>query len=165
MDRLRSLFEALGLQGVETLIASGNVVFDAAGGTSAGELERRIERHLAAALGYEVDTFLRTLPELVEVAGRVCFPDVVEIPAGTTLFVAFLRRTPPDEAGAALLELSSPVDSFAVAGREVYWLRRGTSRDSPFSGAVLEKVLGGPATLRNITTVRKLVARFGESAA
>ena len=33
MDRLRELFEALGLSNVETFIASGNVIFDSRPGT------------------------------------------------------------------------------------------------------------------------------------
>ena len=39
MDRLRTLFEAAGLRGVETFIASGNVVFES-GRKNTGDLER-----------------------------------------------------------------------------------------------------------------------------
>ena len=66
MDRLRVLFEDLRLKNVETFIASGNVLFD----TSAkdiGALERKIEKHLEQALGYEVTTFVRAMTDLAGV--------------------------------------------------------------------------------------------------
>ncbi len=52
------------------------------------------------------------------------------------------------------------VDDFRVHGREVYWLCRKRMSDSSFSGALLEKTLGMPVTMRNATTVRKLAAKY-----
>ena len=63
MDRLRSLFEELGLKNVETVIASGNVLFDSSAKDGAG-LERKIERHLEEELGYAVETFVRSPAEI-----------------------------------------------------------------------------------------------------
>ncbi|MGH7483915.1 MAG: DUF1697 domain-containing protein, partial [Longimicrobiales bacterium] len=64
MAALRELFDALGLERVETFIASGNVVFDVEGQEDPSALERRIEERLRRELGYEVATFLRARPEL-----------------------------------------------------------------------------------------------------
>ena len=69
MDQLRQLFEALGFAKVETFIASGNVIFEAKS-KDTNALQRRIEKHLHQALGYEVVTFLRTLEELDKVANH-----------------------------------------------------------------------------------------------
>ena len=66
MDRLRVLFEELGLGDVTTFIASGNVIFDS-DERDADTLADRIEAHLAQALGYDVPTFLRTDVELARV--------------------------------------------------------------------------------------------------
>lgn len=157
MDRLRTHFGELGFTGVATLIASGNVTFHSRS-AAAATLERRIERHLEAALGLEVATFLRTLPQLEAVAGHQPF----DPPArdGDRLSVAFLKAKPPEVACRRLLSLRNPVDDFAVLGREVWWLRRGQHGDSTFSGNALERVLGMPATMRNITTVRRLIGRL-----
>ena len=46
MDRLRALFAELGHGGVETFIASGNVIFEAAGGEAA--LEAALVSHMKA---------------------------------------------------------------------------------------------------------------------
>ena len=41
-----------------------------------------------------------------------------------------------------------------------YWLSRSGIGESPLSGPTFERLLGMPATVRNITTVRKLAAKL-----
>jgi uncharacterized protein (DUF1697 family) len=158
MEDLRRHFAELGLANVETFIASGNVIFDTPE-PDAAALERRIERHLRAALGYEVATFLRTPAELAAAAQYRPFPDGDDTGEGG-LFVAFLPRPPAAEARQQVAALGTPTDSFHIHERELYWLCRTRLSESRVSGALLEKRLGLPATLRNITTVRKLAAKY-----
>jgi uncharacterized protein (DUF1697 family) len=158
MDKLRSLFEALGFANVETFIASGNVIFESPS-RKAGALELRIEKHLEAALGYEVVTFLRTPAELSDVAMHAPFGDAVP-DAGETLFIAFLKAPAGDEPARKVLALQNEVDRLHITGRELYWLRKGGSGDSKLSGAALERALKMPATARNVTTVRKMTAKY-----
>lgn len=157
MDHLRRLFEDLGFSGVETFIASGNVIFESRA-RDAGGLERTIEARLRETLGYDVATFVRTPAELADVAGHRPFPGVDLDGAG--LYVAFLGVTPTLEAQRRLLAFSSDTDAFEVRSREVYWLAQQRISESSFSGARLEKALGLPATMRNVTTVRKLAAKY-----
>lgn len=159
MDALRGLLAELGLSGVSTFIASGNVLFDETVGDAAA-LEARIEAHLRAALGYEVATFVRGAAELSAVAAHAPFaPEEMERAFG--LMVAFLK-TPPDAAGRErLLAYRRPSDDFAIYGREVYWLRRSWQSETDFAGSKLERALGTLATIRSITTVRKLAALAG----
>jgi uncharacterized protein (DUF1697 family) len=58
---LKTAFEAMGFENVKTLLASGNVLFDAA---SDKGLKTRIEAGLKAQFGFEVGTVLRSLDEL-----------------------------------------------------------------------------------------------------
>src|SRR4029077_5658519 len=69
MEDLRRHLAAMGLANVETLIASGNVVFDAPA-KSAEPLQARIEAGLKKSLGYEVKTFVRSSEEIAAVAGQ-----------------------------------------------------------------------------------------------
>lgn len=157
MDRLRSLFEALGCASVETFIASGNVIFlSPVEDTRA--LEQQIEAHLRAALGYEVATFVRTTAELASVAVYQPFPQ--EEIESSTLYIGFLQTPPGDEALRKLAALQTPLDEFHLHGRELYWLCRTSISQSKVSGAQIERALGMPTTLRNVTTVRKLAARY-----
>ena len=157
MQALREHFTTLGLSNVETFIASGNVIFDATAGDVAA-LEERIERHLRAVLGYEVATFLRTPAELVAAAEHEPFPGSGAGEAGYPLYVGFTRAAVRAEAERGLLAIRNEVDDLHVHGREIYWACRTSISKSTFSGARLEKIIGMPATLRNVTTVRKLAA-------
>src|SRR5262252_1044996 len=67
MAKLRKEFEALGLQDVETFIASGNVIFTSRS-TDLAALEKKIESRLRTSLGYEVATFVRTAEEVAALA-------------------------------------------------------------------------------------------------
>jgi uncharacterized protein (DUF1697 family) len=153
MDRLRGLFESAGLTGVETFIASGNVLFDSRVKVTA-PLELKIERHLEKALGYEVATFIRPLDTLPPLLGAHPFTTYErdEHP----LHVGFLKGSLPAANLANLKALETPGDSFHCEGRELFWLRRGRFSDSKITGARIERALGGPVTFRNITSVRRL---------
>lgn len=158
MDALRALVAELGYANVATFIASGNVIFDTPPTPSAA-LEAELERHLHAALGYEVLTFIRTAEELAAIARYVPF-DPPE-PDAHALYVSFMKEPLHAAAEARLLSLNSETDLFHAHGREFYWLCRVRLPDSPLaSGTLLAKAVGVPTTARNLTTVRKLAAKY-----
>jgi len=159
MDYLRSLFENLGFSNVETFIASGNVIFDSPSRNSQA-LEKKIEAHLLQSLGYAVATFIRSTSELADIARHKPFSEIELNTPGHTLFIGFMAALPTGAAKKSLLAASSKSEDFHLKGRECYWLLRTSFRDSKFSGPRLEKTLGLPVTLRNSTTVRKLVAKY-----
>lgn len=163
MDHLRELFESLGFSNVETFIASGNVILDSEA-DDARMLERKIEDHLRESLGYDVTTFLRSASELADIARYRPFDPSDLNAEGTSLYIAFLQALPSAEAEQKLMVHRSEVDDFRVHGREVYWLCRKKMSESSFSGALLEKTMGVPATMRNATTIKKMVAKYPASA-
>lgn len=157
MERLHGLFEELDFSDVETVIASGNVLFSSSA-RSIPALEEKIERHLEQALGYEVTTFVRTPAEMGRVAEFEPFPG--QYRDGHTLSVAFLKRDPGNQVAERLRGMCTDYDELLLRERELYWLARGRTSDSRIWRTPMEKVLGAPATSRNITTVRKLAARL-----
>ncbi|HEV7587643.1 MAG TPA: DUF1697 domain-containing protein [Longimicrobium sp.] len=159
MDHLRSLFEALGFTGVESFIASGNIVFDSPS-TDAAELEERIERHLQQSLGYEVATFLRTPAEVAAAAAHRPFAAADPVPDGHTLSVVFLKTAPGAEVGEKVSALATEYDDLHIHGRELYWWCHGRSSDTLIRPGKMDKALGMPGTSRNVTTVRKLAAKY-----
>ena len=157
MKRLCDLFQELGFTDVESFIASGNIIFRSP--AKAASLERKIERHLHQALGYEVATFIRSENEIAAVATHTPFArDRIE--AAYALVVGFLREPPDAATKKAVLALRTEVDDFHVNGREMYWLCAGRQSDSKLSNAVFERTLKCSATFRNINTVTRLVARY-----
>jgi uncharacterized protein (DUF1697 family) len=159
MELLRRVLADAGLAGVETFIASGNVLFESPV-QDGPRLEAQIEKTLEATLGYRVAAFVRTIPELAAIARRKPFPHGDD--EGTTVYVAFLKAAPPAVARRALMAFKDDTNDFSLAGRELYWHSRGPFGGvgmRGFSGAMLEKTIGGEATLRNSSTVRKLAAK------
>ncbi|MEO8215791.1 MAG: DUF1697 domain-containing protein [Acidobacteriota bacterium] len=159
MDRLRAEFEGMGLSSVETFIASGNVIFETKA-RDVARLEKSIEKRLRTALGYDVATFLRSTTDLAAVAHFQAFPQQELEVEGHALYIAFLPRPLDREAERKLMALRSEVDDFRVRDREIYYLIRTRFSESRFSGALLERTLGMPSTMRNVTTVRKLAAKY-----
>lgn len=156
MDQLRELFESLRFTGVETYIASGNVVFDSPW-DDLFELEQAIEEKLFKALGYEVRTFVRRGDELAAIVALPAFPP--ERSADDASLYVGLLAEPPTEAGVeALAALRCETDDLLINGQELYWLRR--SPDSRLDNAAFEKALKAKATFRNINTLRQLVAKY-----
>jgi uncharacterized protein (DUF1697 family) len=160
MEQLRRHFEGFGLENVDTFIASGNVVFDSPRQDRA-ELEGEMEGHLHEALGFFSETFLRSLPELA------LFPDLEVVEraevAGFTPHLIFLKEGAGEAMEGKLRALETPDDGFHLLPREVFWFRRGGLTDSTIKTKDLEGALGGAKnTTRKLSTVRRIVAKFGE---
>ncbi len=161
MDQLRQLFESMGFAGVETFIASGNVVFETAT-EEPRALAQQIEAQLREALGYSIATFIRTGAELAAIATYQPFrqPD---LDAATALNIAFVADPLDGEAEQKLMALRTEIDNFHVRGREIYWLCRKKQSESTFSNAVLEKTIGRPSTLRGANTIKKMADKYASS--
>ena len=157
MHELRAHFAAAGGRDVETFIASGNVVFSSSASTT-GAAERAIETHLKKALGYDVATFIRTLPDVAAAAAHEPFPAAAVAVAGT--YVAAFLKKPLDAAGKkGLAALASPQDRFVARGSVVYWLSDLRQSETKLTLVKFERAVGGPATMRAMTSLRKLAAK------
>jgi uncharacterized protein (DUF1697 family) len=155
MDVLKSLFEGCGFTGVETFIASGNVFFDSSV-EDIHELTQTIESCLKDKLGYPVTTFVRTSEELSAIINNQPFSDSDD----ANIYITFLGMSPDEQVRNKLYANNSTDNHFHIQDREVYWLCRTRFSDSLFSGAQFEKTLGRPATIRNRTTLQKMVNKF-----
>lgn len=162
MEDLRGLFEALKFRDVATFIASGNVLFEATASDDA-KLAARIAAHLEKALGYEVDTFVRTRAEVTAVIAAEPFSRQEKlVPDGHVIHVGFLAGALEPAKAEGLAAIRSKLDAFHVAGREFYWLcRSGKSSDSEIWSSRELRALKLPTmTLRNISMLRRLVAEY-----
>ena len=162
MERLRALFEEIGFGGVETFIASGNVIFESRA-RDVETLATKIERKLAGELGHEVATCLRTDEEVARVARAKPFSDA-KLAAATAFNIAFLRRSAPAGASRALDALRSEHDELVVDGGEVYWISKVKQSESKFSISRFERLMGVPATWRGRKTVERLAAKYPPAA-
>ena len=155
MEALRTAFEALGLAKVETFIASGNVIFETRARDLAA-LERRIEAHLHASFGFEIDTFIRTKAELAAIVAHLAF-DAAEAAAANTHVVGFIAKAPEPAVAALLGRFETPNDRFQLHARELHWISSNKQSETTFSNAAFERTLKLRATFRNHSTLRKLL--------
>ena len=156
MDTLRRSFESLGFANVETFIASGNVIFEARSSPLA--LEKKIEAHLQKTLGFPVLTFIRSESEVAAIARYEPFKG--RVIDGAAVYIGLLALPPSVAARRQIDTYQTPDEAFHVRGRELYWQCVPSMRVATFSGAVLEKTLGGPATMRNFNTLKRLAAKL-----
>lgn len=146
MAQLRERLEAAGYEGVQTYIASGNVLLDAPPG--AAKLAAALERLVADAFGVETTAILRKPRELAATLDAHPFGSNT-----SETHVAFLAAQPSKTAVARLEEARGASERAVVAGADVYLrLPRGV-HSSGLSVARVESLLGVQATLRNWRTV------------
>ncbi|MGB9270503.1 MAG: DUF1697 domain-containing protein [Pseudolabrys sp.] len=158
MQSLRQIFESLGFFNVATFIASGNVVFETT--TKRTEtLERKIEKALKEALGYEVRTFVRGEDELAKIANYRPFPGSTfdETWQSNIIFLADNLNTKLKQ---NIRALRTKTDAFEVHGRELYWRRRRKQNGALFSTVPLEKILGPAFTVRGANTIKRIVSKY-----
>lgn len=153
MVDLKKMFESAGLENVQTYIQSGNVIFES--DQDSDSFVKQIESRLEKAVEYKIELFVRTMREVQAIAQKSPFkPEEDE-----TVFVSFLNKKPDKKSQQAMLTFRSDADDFAFKGCELYNLRRDRGK-SIFSGNLVEKTLKMPTTVRNLTTILKIVKKY-----
>ncbi|WP_341504077.1 DUF1697 domain-containing protein [Gallaecimonas sp. GXIMD4217] len=158
MSALRGHLQALGLEKVQTFIASGNVIFETECQDQAA-LEARIEAHLAQVLGFEVATFVVTGPELRAIIEHPAFSEE-EMDAAQAYNIALMKAPLSTEAFARLKALENEQDGFASQGRAFYWLCRSKQSQSGFDNRRFERVARVQGTFRSISSLKRLAKKY-----
>lgn len=154
MADLRKLAESLGLANPQTLLQSGNLVFDG-GRRSPAALEKLLETETEKKLGVAVDYVVRSADEWQSIIAANPFPK--EAKADPSHLVVMCMKTAPKPADVKALQavIKGP-EVVRAAGRELYaWYPAGIGT-SKLTNAVIEKKLGTRGTARNWNTALKL---------
>ena len=154
---LAEVFTGLGLTGVRTVLASGNVSFETDAAASARPtLKATIERALRDRFGYDAWVVLVTESELEGAADGFPFDH------GDAARQPWMIFCVDDETVRELVEAAEAMDAetdpVAAGPGVVYWNPvKGTTVDTPF-GKLLGKTAYRPRTTnRNLRTVRKIL--------
>jgi uncharacterized protein (DUF1697 family) len=159
MDYLKKLFEKMGFLNVETFIASGNVCFESKI-KAQNSIKQKIAQELEKELGYNVATFIRTTDDLKEISDYKPFKKSDLSNEQNSLYIGFLDNQPGKDSQKKILALSDQANEFHFSNKELYWLCRKNFSDSGITGKTLEKALGMEMTVRNSTTIIKMVIKF-----
>lgn len=155
MTDLRAAFTAAGCQDVRTLIASGNVLFEApAAGIAA--LERRIRAELGQLFETPPGLFIRTVQAVARLVQANPFGRYAR-KARLALYVAFLSRKPRQIPRLPLRSVPEVLDVIRVKDREAFVVS-GRKKNGlyGFPNLFIEKQLDVTATCRNWKTVAKI---------
>ena len=154
---LKSVTESLGYQRVETLLASGNVVFDSS--DPGPEIERKLEAALLEH-GLKTDVMVRDLAELQAVIAGNPYPQAA-LDHPSHMLVTFHRDPFPTD---AIDRLEPGPELLHPIGREVYidFISQQGMRDSRLLQTMNKAKFPKVATGRNWNTVGKLAAMLAD---
>ncbi len=156
MADLQRLYESLGFTGAQTLLQSGNVVFQT-GQTDAAHIVRQLEARIEQTFGFPSSVILRTRDQWQTIIERLPFSAAQMAEPGKIL-VMCLRDEPTAAAFAELQAAYSGPEVLHLSGAELYiYYAEGMGR-SKLTHVLLEKKLKTIGTGRNWNTVQKLLA-------
>jgi uncharacterized protein (DUF1697 family) len=156
MDALKNAFESLGFENVKTLLASGNVVFQAPP-MSASVLTKQLEEKLKKTFGFEISVLIRSIKELQRLDKAKPFAGIKVTPQ-TRLFVTFLTEKPasrlkiPYVAPGRNFKILRASNSEVCSALTITNLRRGMQ-----FMAFLEKEFGRMITTRSWSTITRIL--------
>ena len=144
----------MGFENVETVLASGNVVFEAPGKNP--NIDLKVGRGLEKAFGFPVKVVLRTVRELRTIVDSEPFKGIPSGP-GVKLYVTFLAQRTLGRSRLSVPASVKGVRIVRVTPGEIFsavTLSPGVG--TPELMAFLEKAVGSEVTTRNWQTVTKL---------
>ncbi|MEU5843194.1 DUF1697 domain-containing protein [Rhodococcus sp. NPDC047139] len=154
MADLKEVFEALGFENVRTVLASGNVLFDA--DDEPAVAKARIEDALTERFGYEAYTFVLEQSSLGRVVEAYPF-DATH--ADRHSYVVFVSDPAVLEPLAALSgDLDPDVECIEQGRAVLYWqVAKGSTLDSAVGKQTGSARYKATTTVRNLNTLQKLV--------
>jgi uncharacterized protein (DUF1697 family) len=155
-EQLTAIFEGAGLNRVQTLLASGNVVFSSAI-DSETELQQMIESALEAELGYNVHVMVRTVDYICELLELDPFAGYE--PIGAKFYVTFLSRRPETQPDLPVRLTDQGSEAVGLNDREFFavsYKHEGSYGD--FSKYLIQTFGKQPVTTRNWNTIAKIAA-------
>lgn len=160
MAELRALGEELGFTNVQTLLQSGNVVFESAPASNS-ELERRWAAAIEKRFGLKIDMVVRSGRELSAAinANPISIDPNMNL---SHLFLYFLQSEAAPEAIEAVEAYDKGRERPLVVGQTLYAYYSDDVVKSKLTGAWIEKTLGVRATARNWNTVRRIAALLSD---
>ncbi len=154
MNDLKSLFEYLGFEEVQTYIQSGNVIFKSTN-ISNTEIEEKIEKRIKDYFDFDVPVIVRSIEDLENtITKNPFYNNETDV---TKLHLTFLKKLPSKENIEQIKLISHPPDTFEIINTDVFIRCEGKYHQSKLSNNFFENKLLVNATTRNWKTVLKLL--------
>ncbi|GLS37973.1 hypothetical protein GCM10010869_35670 [Mesorhizobium tianshanense] len=159
MSDLRAMAEGLGLNNSRTLVATGNMVFEAKE-TEIAALERRLETAFERTFDRHVDIIVRRADDWLRLAAGNPFL-IESAAAADRVAVRVMRKPVPAEAVAVLEAYVGKEERMQAVGGDIWFFFSRERPNSRLLAAISHKRLG-VGTSRNWNTVRRLAEMVGK---
>lgn len=158
-ENLRAVCADLGFANVATVISSGNIVFDVAGGEPA-EIEARLESAWPERLGFQSTTILRSQAELKALADLRPFGELKH-GKDTYLLATFAKGRLPIEFDPPHRPADEAFEVVRATDHELFTVSDTTAAKTPDVMGWLEKQFGTEITSRTWLTVHRVLRKMG----
>lgn len=159
-EKLRGVFENLGFQNVQTVISSGNVLFETPS-RNVKEFEATIEKALPEQLGFSSTTIIRSKEELQALVNKNPFKDIKDT-SKSKLNVTFLKNKPNTEIEFPFHAENNDYIVLGVHDRAILSVVDLTRTKTPDLMRWLEKEFGKEITTRTWKTVGRILKRLNK---
>ena len=161
MADLRDLYTSLGFNNTNTLLQSGNAVFE----TDINDLDhvkKTIEEGIQDTFGFDVQVILRTPTEFRSVVERHSFTDE-QLSDPAKISIVYLDNMPDDANVNDLRDTNPGQEEIHANGRELYIFYTDGKGKSKLDNNRIERKLNVTATARNWNTTNKILKLIDES--
>jgi uncharacterized protein (DUF1697 family) len=158
MADVKKLFEALGFENVQTILASGNILFES-GEQSANKLASTIAAALEKKYKRAIGVIVRSIDELQKLADRRLFKNITVTPA-KRLYITFLSEKPKSTLKIPYISPEKDFTILTVTNSEVISVLTVTEKRGTTDGMnIIEKEFGKNVTTRNWNTIEKILKK------
>ncbi len=157
-DKLKAVFESLGLKNVQAIISSGNVIFES-DESDTRKLETILEEAFPAQLGFNSTTIIRNLEQLQDLVSKNPFGDLEHSPK-TYLNVTFLKNDPETRLDFPHRPDGKPYELLALHDNAIFSIADASTAKTPDIMVWLERKYGKEITTRTWKTVNRVIAKL-----
>lgn len=152
MAELKQILENLGFEKVETVIQSGNVLYEAEGDGS--RHHEMISEAIEEKTGFSPRVVVLSLDRLRAIISSNPFPEAVQEPSA--LHVFFLESAPEEPDVAQLSTIATARERFHLVS-DTFWLHAPDGIGRSKLASSVERLLGVVATARNWRTIQRVM--------
>lgn len=157
-ENLRRVLEDLGFEGVQSVISSGNLVFEA-DLTKASALEEKIEAAWPKQLGFESTTIVRSRTQFLRLLSENPFGDRPD-DKSSRLQTTFLKKQPRKKLDLPHTSAEGDYAIVAITARTICSTVDLSGPGTPELMRWLEKTFGKEMTTRTWKTVNRIARRL-----
>ncbi|MCR4326263.1 MAG: DUF1697 domain-containing protein [Candidatus Roizmanbacteria bacterium] len=160
MEKIRGVFEKLGFHHVQSVIASGNILFESHI-TDQKQLETMIETALPEHLGFTSTTIVRRREQLQKMLEKNPFHGIEDTPH-SRLQVTFLKNNPQPTIPFPYQSEDGSYQILGLQDNALFSILNPTITKTPDVMLWLEKQFGKQITTRTWKTVHKILTKLND---